>query len=47
MISLNCINRDNLEAVLLDLSDRHAEAKSYLLNAFSNDKADFFGDLFL
>ncbi|MCR5735712.1 MAG: leucine-rich repeat domain-containing protein [Lachnospiraceae bacterium] len=47
MTQLNCINRDNLEAVLTDLSDRHAEAKSYLLNAFSEDKGDYFEELFL
>ncbi|MCR5107354.1 MAG: leucine-rich repeat domain-containing protein [Lachnospiraceae bacterium] len=47
MIELDCINEDNLEAVIMDLSDRHAEAKSYLLNSFSRDKDDFFEDLFL
>ncbi|MCR4739514.1 MAG: leucine-rich repeat domain-containing protein [Lachnospiraceae bacterium] len=47
MINLGCINRGNLEAVLSDLSDRHAEAKSYLLNAFSEDKDDFFDGMFL
>ncbi|MCR4924519.1 MAG: hypothetical protein K5931_10980, partial [Lachnospiraceae bacterium] len=47
MISLSCINEANLEAVISDLSDRHAEAKSYILNSFGGKKDDFFDDLFI
>ena len=46
MVNINAINRDNLERVLETLGDRHAEMKSYLIEAF-NDTAsdDFFDDL--
>ncbi|MBQ7564085.1 MAG: leucine-rich repeat protein [Lachnospiraceae bacterium] len=49
LIRLQCITGDNLEAALLGLSDRHAEAKAYLLKQFnqSNKADDFFDGLLL
>ena len=51
LIKLNCITSDNLEAALLGLSDRHAEAKAFLLNHFNrgrdNQTEDFFDSLLL
>ncbi len=49
MIELGGIGRENLEKALSDLSDRHAEAKAFLINHFNTeDRAeDVFDSLLL
>ncbi|MCR4657057.1 MAG: leucine-rich repeat domain-containing protein [Lachnospiraceae bacterium] len=49
LLELNGIDRGNLDKALSDLSDRHAEAKAYLINYFNgNDQTeDYFDSLLL
>ncbi len=49
LLELGGIDKRNLDKALGDLSDRHAEAKAYLINHFSgNDQAeDYFDSLLL
>ena len=49
MIRTGCIDRNNLEAALKSLGDRHAEAKAFLINSFNKEDSTggFFDSLLL
>lgn len=48
MVKLNCINQDNVEAVLAELGERHAQMKAYLIKELTKSEAsDFYDDLMI
>lgn len=47
LIDCNIINKQNRELLLNMMGDRHLQTKTFLINAFEDDNADFFGDLML
>ena len=48
MLNIGAINDENLEAVLLDIGDRHAEMKAFLIESCGKEESnDFFDHLML
>lgn len=49
LLELGCVTGENLELMLTDMGDRHAEMKAYLINGQNTNKEnhDFFGALSL
>lgn len=47
LLDYDCIDRDNFDAVLSDMGDRHTEMKAFLMNCRDKwaDESDAFGAL--